>query len=223
MRRRRDYVKKLRLALTQRLSRRPVLFPARRYGDPGPELRRPLADRRADPGARPGGKPGAGARAATAHGEGAGPGRRASAAGARRAGALLHDRPDARAGAWAQRRQRGEQRQYQPQLLRAGHAQFLDRSDTRHSLLSRGADAGVSDQQCQRAERDADRELSQHERAHPQCAGQCGHHASPPRAIRLQPVQHPAGLRSLCQRPEQRSRQRGHLALGDSWASSSTS
>ena len=114
------------------LSRRPVLFPARRYGDPDPEFRRRLADRRADPGARPGGQPGTGARDFSSAW------RRCRAWSTR-----ICSRSSTRRSSITRSTGRGrrslastspawcQQPQYQPQLLRAGHAQFLDRYGSR--------------------------------------------------------------------------------------------
>ena len=62
------------------------------------------------------------------------------------------DRPRARRPARPQRQQHRHQPQYQPELVRAGHAEFLDRSDIGHSLLSGGADAGASGQLAQRSQ-----------------------------------------------------------------------
>ena len=62
--------------------------------------------------------------------------RRASPAGGRRAGLLRHDRPHAGRAARAQRQHDRHQHQCQPELVRAGHAQFLDRSEDRHSRIT---------------------------------------------------------------------------------------
>ena len=66
--------------------------------------------------------------------------RRASAAGSRRAGVLRDHRSRAGAAARPQRQHDRHQSQCQPELIRAGLAEFLDRSDLRHSLLHRGPD-----------------------------------------------------------------------------------
>ena len=47
-------------------------------------------------------------------------------------------------------RKHRQRRQYQPELLRAGHAQFLDRSGSRDSLLHHGADAAASGELARR-------------------------------------------------------------------------
>ena len=54
--------------------------------------------------------------------------RRPSAAGGRRAGLLRRDRPRARRAVRPHREQHRHQPQYQPELLGAGDAEFLDRS-----------------------------------------------------------------------------------------------
>ena len=56
------------------------------------------------------------------------------------------DRSRARGSARAQCQHHRHQHQCQPELIRAGHAEFLDRSDIGNSLLSRGADAGAQGQ-----------------------------------------------------------------------------
>ncbi len=138
-----DYIKKLRAKLRQEFPE--VLFyfqPADmvtqilNFGIPsqidvqvqGRDARRRSRDRQA---------------AAAADGESSRPRRRAYSAGARRAAALLCDRPHPRRAIGAQRQQHRDESQHQPELVGTSLAEFLDRSEERHSLLSRGADAGI--------------------------------------------------------------------------------
>ncbi len=67
----------------------------------------------------------------------------APSTGGRWTGILCHDRSNPRGTAWAQCKYGRHQRQCQPELVRAGDAEFLDRSDVGNSLLSRGSDAGA--------------------------------------------------------------------------------
>ena len=109
------------------------------------------------PSAMTGGKPARCQRVAPAHRGDPGRGRCPSAAGGRRAGFLCEiDRARAPQLGINVEYDR-EQRQHQPELLRAGHAQFLDRPEERDSLLSRGADAGEPDHLAQRSRQYAGR------------------------------------------------------------------
>ena len=60
------------------------------------------------------------------------------------------DRPHPGRAAWPQRQHGGDQYQCQPQLVGAGVAEFLDRSDLGHSVLSRRADARIQGQLAER-------------------------------------------------------------------------
>ena len=73
---------------------------------------------------------------------------------------LRPDRSRPGCAARPQREHVGHQHQCQPQLVRAGPAQFLDRPDVGHSLLYRGADAGVQGQLAERARQHAGFDLA---------------------------------------------------------------
>ncbi len=137
--------------------------------------------------------------------------RRASAAGGRRAGVLRRDRPHPGRPARPQRQHGRHQHQCQPEFLGAGVAEFLDRSDLGDSLLSRRADAGIPDQLAECARQHAGVDVAGGQRrpgAVPGHAQQCRDVQARHRADQLQPDQHPAGLRRLCQRAGPRSRRR---------------
>ena len=138
-----DYVKKLRRELPVAFPDVAVLFPAGRHGDTGAEFRRALADRRAGAGPRPRRQPGHRQGAAETHGRHPGHRGCARAAGAGCAGARVHDRPHARPGTRPERQHDRQRREYQPEFVGAGFAEFLDRSEERHSVFFRGADAGI--------------------------------------------------------------------------------
>ena len=74
------------------------------------------------------------------------------------------DRPDPRRAAWPQCQHGGHQHQCQPQLVGAGVAQFLDRSDVGNSVLSRRADAGIQSQLAECAGKHAGFHLARGER-----------------------------------------------------------
>ncbi len=156
-----DIIKKLRAELRGAFPGRAVLFPARRSGDAGAEFRRADADRRAGAGARPREQQAPRRVAAAADGRRPGHGRCACPAGAGCAGTVLHDRSHARAGAWAEHAGGRQRPQHQPELLRAGFAEFLDRSEKRHSVLFRRADAGIPHRQQEPARQYADRQQPQ--------------------------------------------------------------
>ncbi len=139
-----DIVKKLRSRIERRFSRRSVLFPARRSRHAGAEFRRADPDRRAAAGARSRKQQEARRSAAAENEQDSRPRRRAYPAGAERARTLLYGGSHARAAAWPQHAGRRQQSQHQPQLLRAGLAQFLDRPEKRHPLLHARADARIS-------------------------------------------------------------------------------
>jgi len=67
----------------------------------------------------------------------------ASAAGSRRPGVLRPDRPDSCGSAWPQCEHGRHQHQCQPQLVGAGVAEFLDRSDFGNPVLYCRTDAGI--------------------------------------------------------------------------------
>ena len=188
-----DYVKKLRQVLPAGIPGGHVLFPGRRYRDADPELRPAGADRRPDRGLRPE-QPRGGKAAAPAHRRHSGHRRRASAAGSRCAGLLRQDRPDPGRAARPQREHGRHQHQCQPQLVGAGVAQFLDRSDVGHSVLSGGADAGVQSQLAECAGKHAGFHLAGGERPDgPRHAQQCGdvqarHGATNSNQTNIQPV-----------------------------------
>jgi len=66
------------------------------------------------------------------------------AAGAGRAGIVLHDRPHARSGTWPEHQPDSHRHQHQPEFVRAGDAEFLDRPEKRHSLLHGRANPRIS-------------------------------------------------------------------------------
>ncbi|MEY9897235.1 multidrug efflux pump subunit AcrB [Bradyrhizobium sp. USDA 329] len=76
--------------------------------------------------------------------------RRASSTGGRRSRILRRHRPHKGRTAGAQRQHGGDQHQCQPQFVRPGLAEFLDRPDVGHPLLSCRSDAGVQGQLAQR-------------------------------------------------------------------------
>ena len=114
-----------------RISRSDVLFPGRRHRDADPQFRPAGADRRAHRRLRPRDQPARRQGAAAAHRRHPRHRRRPSAAGGRRPGVLRHDRPRPGGAARPQRQHHRHQHQCQPELVRAGHAQFLDRPDSR--------------------------------------------------------------------------------------------
>ena len=75
------------------------------------------------------------------------------------AGIFRSDRSGARYPIRADCQQHRAQLKYQPELVRAGGAEFLDRSEQRNALFSGGADAGISHRHAQRAEKHAGRHL----------------------------------------------------------------
>ena len=119
-----------------RLSRCAVLFPARRSRHAGAELRRADPDRRAAAGTRPRQQQTA-RRPAAGEDDAKFPAlsTRISSRSLMRLNFYYTVDRDARAAARAQHAGRRQQSQYQPQLLGAGFAQFLDRSEKRDSLL----------------------------------------------------------------------------------------
>ena len=134
---------------------RRVLLPGGRYRDADPQLRPAGADRRAHRRLRQGDEPACRPRAAQAHRRDPRRRRCASAAGGRGAGVLCHHRPHARGPARPQHHHHRVQHQRQPQLVRAGHAELLDRSGVGHSLLHRRADAGVEGRLAERSRQHA--------------------------------------------------------------------
>ena len=81
--------------------------------------------------------------------------RRAFAAGGQLAGILRPDRPGARRPVRPHRQRHCAQSQHQPELVRAGVAELLDRPEQRHAVLHRGADARVPRQLDERAQEHA--------------------------------------------------------------------
>ena len=145
------YIRKLRDELPAAFPEGAILFPARRPGHADPEFRRAVADRR--PGAGQGSCP----EPADRQGHHQPPGRPARhrgcpcAAGAGCAGDVLHHRPHPRAGTGPEHQPDRQRHQYQPEFVRAGLTQFLDRPEKRHSLLHGGADTGISDARQERS------------------------------------------------------------------------
>ena len=125
-----DYVRKLR-SPPGRLPPGDLLFPSRRHGHANPQFRAAVANRRPHRRLRSSDQPAGCERNSSSASLRFRRCRCAPAAGSRRAGVLRHDRPRARGSAWPQRQHHRHQPQCQPELVRTGHAQFLDRSRPR--------------------------------------------------------------------------------------------
>ena len=173
-----------------------ILLPGRRHGDADPQLRHLGADQRAHRRLRPDQE--------FAHRQGAAapdrgdPRRRrcAFAAGGQRAGILRPDRPGARHAVRPDGERHRAQSEHQPELVRAGVAEFLDRPEQRHPLLHHGADARIQSGLDQRPQEHAGHQV--HQRAHPKSgagiAQQRRHAHARQHSDQHQSGQHPAGL-----------------------------
>ncbi|MGY4350191.1 multidrug efflux pump subunit AcrB [Bradyrhizobium sp. GM7.3] len=132
-----------------------------------------------------------------------------SPAGDRRPSVLCGYRQDPCRPARPERQHGRDQHQCQPQFVGAGFAEFLDRSEFRHTLLSRRADAGIQDRFAECAGQYACVYVTRCE--WPDRAGHARQHRDVQArysADQRQSEQRPAGLRGLCQRAGPRSRQR---------------
>ena len=146
-----EYVRKLRAALPAAFPEEHVLFSGGRHRHPDPQFRPAGANRRPHGRLRQGQQ--------SARCQGAAPADRgdtghrgcASAAGSRCTGVLCRYRSHACRPARAQCGHHRHQRQCQPELVGAGDAEFLDRSQIGNSVLSRGADAREQDQLAERS------------------------------------------------------------------------
>ena len=105
------------------------------------------------------------------------------------------DRPSPGRAAWPQCELGGHQHQCQPELVGAGVAQFLDRSDLGDSVLHRRADAGVQSQLTQCTCKYPGLFLAGRERPDgPRHAQQCRDIEAGHDRHQLQPDQYPAGF-----------------------------
>ena len=198
----------------RRVPRQPVLFPDRRYRQPGAQLRPGGADRHPDPGPELPARLRLGAAHPARDPEN--PGRRRSA---HRAGAGLPDPPDRRRppARRAPRRRPARRRQQHAHLAcrqRAGRPDLLPQSADRRELHRRGADAGRQDPVDRRRAQPAGQSGGpQHQSQHP--ADDADHGAGQPGDAHLRHRLGAADHQHAVDQPLHRAARRGRAANVD--------